>query len=320
LALTTKNKPAEMSAEVRTMIEVRHQAEQRGNFEPLGRLASMETAHGKIDFPSERGEGVGPDLAFLLRQMPIGDVASPSPNVSENTLLVLGVWVGLPAIRHNSKTACAKCRNTCDICQGEGKKQCEGMLCGGAGWIPGNWIDCPGPGCRKDTGQYKGDCATCAHSQSRGQIREKVQCPMCKGTKLMTCSRCKGSGKFSTGKINGSLDWLLPSCKACGGTGFKGTWVKQDVEKFANAELQQNPPERPFRDERRKKFLALGPVYSFTIRDYINTRMRVFDVTPDREGDYLMLLVPINPRQKPQKAYLIGGIVQERAAQRGEVA
>jgi len=293
-----------MSGEVRAMIDVRHQAEQRGHYEPLGRLLSLETGHGIIQFGSQQGELVGPDLAW-------GNVADAGSTELENTLLVLGEWVGLPALRKNTATPCSKCKHECDICAGTGKKQCEGLDCGGRGYTHGLWLPCPGPQCFKDTGHFKADCATCTESEIRGQIREHVECKMCKGTGIMVCSRCRGTKKFSTGRVNGSLDWRMPACKACAGTGFKGEFIKQDVAKFTNAELRCM-----FKSSKAMQMdmLALGPIHSFTVKDFNSGNFRVFDVNPDAAGDYLMLLVP-KVQRRNARAYLVGGVVRERSGQ-----
>lgn len=290
------------------MIDLRHQSEQRGHFEPLGRLLTLETAHGVIQFGTQQGEGIGPDLAHSV-------CADESCTIDDNALLVLGQWTGLPALRRNSQTPCPRCKHTCEICGGTGKKQCEGLDCGGRGWTNGNWLPCPGPDCYKDTGQFKPTCVTCATSEVRGMIREQVPCLMCKGTKVMICSGCKGTKKRSTGRINGSLDWRLPACKACAGTGWKGEWVAQDVKKFTNAQLD------PLKWQDGKKWpaqtlLALGPIHDFTVKDFTTLRLRSFEVSPDSKGDYLMLLVPKVLRGRA-KAYLVGGVVRERSAVSG---
>lgn len=329
------------------MVELRHQAEQRGHYEPLGRLMTMDTAHGVIEFPAERGEGTGPDLAEVTstQDWPIGMKRDGDGSV----LIVLGAWAGLPPLRQSLKTprldrhgkplftgengrsvpegtpgavqvfdhvSCPKCLHVCEVCDGNGTKPCEGLNCGGRGWIGGNWKFCPGPGCREETGMYKPDCATCATSEIRGQVREQVVCPMCEGEKVMTCSGCRGTGKRSTGHVNGSLDWRLPPCSACGGTGFRGVCVKQDVAKFTNAQLDplkwQDGKVWP-----AKTMLALGPIYAFTVNGFGLNRIRTFDVSRDSLGDFLMLLVPASPRTKPQKAYLVGGVVRERVAGQG---
>ena len=331
-----KPKPLEMSAEVKAMIDVRHSAEQRGHFEPLGRLLHLETAHGMIEFPTEQGEGTGPDLALCsplqLSEKDARDVdfrmseREKTEELEKYGLLILGAWRGLPPLRRNLQkngvnVPCPRCQHTCDICGGTGNKQCEGVDCGGRGWISGKWIDCPGPRCKADTGKYKADCVTCANSQVRGLMVKEVVCPMCKGSKVMTCSACRGTKKRSTGHVNGSLNWESPACKACGGTGWKGELVTQDLKKFTNALLLKidryaTPVSKQISSG---EFLALGPIHSFTLKDFTTLRLRMFDVSPDAHGDYLMLLVPKTPRGN-SRAYLVGGVVREREMRNGAVA
>ncbi len=296
-----------MTDEVRQMLDLRHSAEQRGNFSPLGRLAWMQTEHGTIQFPVVNGEGCGPDLAQRC-----DTTTGPDPNA----LLVLGQWEGLPPLRVNTSKPCPKCRHACDVCDGSGKKLCE--LCGGQTWIPGNWLPCAGPNCLKETGKFRGECVTCGGS---GQIREQNPCAMCDGSAKMTCSRCAGSGKYSTGRINGAVDWdVSPKCKFCYGSTFVGEWQRQDEKRFTNAMLLYKAPKAEgarrgdvdFLLGRRKAYRVLGPILEFAIRDPHSLRARIFDVSPDSAGDLLVLLVPRSKVQRPQKAYLVGGVVRER--------
>ena len=287
-----------MSAEVREMIQLRHSAEQRGHFEPLGRLQWMRTEHGLIRFPAVNGEGCGPDLAS----------SGEGSLSSSDALIVLGRWQGFPPLRVNSSKPCPKCRHACDVCNGGGRKLCE--LCGGQTWQRGKWLPCPGPGCVRDTGGFgpgkiKAGCATCMGS---GQVPEQLPCAMCESSGQMTCTRCRGTGKYSTGRVNGSIDWdIAPLCKACSGTCCVGRWEKQDEKKFANATLVRHSA-----NSIPKTYLVLGPIREFAIRDPQTLRTRLFDVAPDSAGDLLVLLVPRSPRQTPQKAYLVGGVVRER--------
>ena len=302
-----------MSSDLRTMVDLRHSAEQRGHFSPLGRLLSMVTQHGVIVWPSERGEGVGPDLAWL-------DVKVPENSRIEggDFLMVLGAWAGLPALRKNSDVPCPKCRHACDICDGSGKKVCEGIGCGGRGTVPGAGEICPAMGCSKDSGKPNPVCDKCGGS---GWWVDLLTCPMCTGSGKMTCSRCRGTGKFSTGRVRGSLDPQLPRCKACDGTGRKGELVPQRLSKFTNAMLCRVLPYS--RNVARSKktrmlcYLALGPIYNFAVQDFTTSKLRTFEVSPDDKGDLLFLLVPASSRQKPQKAYLVGGVVREREGARG---
>jgi hypothetical protein len=295
-----------MTPEVRAMIDARHAAEQRGLYSPLGRLLWLQTQHGMIQLP-ETEEGGGPDIAGCFSEF-----ASLGPNspleawaAQLSDLLVLGQWSGLPSIRVPSTKRCPVCLHDCDACAGKGVIQCNGLNCGGRGWVSGNWISCPGPGCHAATGKYNPDCEQCHDSPIRGQIAEHLPCPRCKGTKLIQCERCRGTLKFSTGKIEGALDYRLPSCKACDGTGTQGAWQKQDVKKFTNARLRMVS---------KREFLVLGPIQSFALHDFETARPRIFDVTPDEKGDLLVLIVPASGKQKAQKAYLVGGVVKPRDA------
>jgi hypothetical protein len=303
-------KPTTMTPEVADMIALRHGAEQRGNFSPLGRLLFLITDHGKIEFPAEDGEWTGPDLALACTDGEVLYVDKPASSQTTDVLMVLGAWTGLPALRKLSDDPCPKCRHACDICDGSGKKQCQGYQCGGRGWIPGPWLECPGPGCNKETGAFKPGCATCGGT---GQIPKQLPCPMCEGTKVMTCPRCKGSGIFSTGKLGGQLDYKLPPCKACKGFGFRFDMVPQDLDQFVNAKLKRRDGIRSVRRARREIcWLVLGPIREFVIQDCRDGQRRAFDIGADAAGDLMVMLVPRSPRTKPQKAYLVGGVVRER--------
>jgi hypothetical protein len=283
------------------MVDLRHQAEQRGHFEPLGRLLYLKTGHGNILWPVEDGECQGPDVAI---------------DEGGTAFLLLGPWLPLPPIRIASQAPCPKCRHVCDIGGGEGKKQCEQPGCGGAGRIAvEGQLSCDAPGCSKDTGQINPNgCMKCHNS---GLIPRYDPCGMCDGSKLMVCPRCKGSGKISTGKVGGSIDWKADDCAACKGTAWKGAFKPQDVAKFVNAKLD------PLKMLDGKKFpakttLALGPIYEFGIEDSRTRITRIFDVAADSKNDYLMLLIPDVRRAVPRaKAYLVGGVVRERAQKSG---
>ncbi len=97
-AKTLTRKLPEMTDEVASMISLRHSAEQRGHFEPLGRLQWINTEHGLIRFPAMNGDGCGPDLAEVNKQELISS-AGGDPDLqrfmSDNGnpyLIVLGHW------------------------------------------------------------------------------------------------------------------------------------------------------------------------------------------------------------------------------------
>jgi hypothetical protein len=289
-----------MPAEVRELIGSRHQAEQRGEYEPFGRLLWMITEHGSMKWPIEHGEGAGPDLARAGTDGSSGD------------FLLLGPWMGLPDIRVPSNVPCKACSRVCNICAGRRKKQCEQVGCGGRGWTPGPWKACPGIGCTGETGKFRSDCDLCHGS---GQIPEQVRCLMCLGTGVMTCGVCKGTGKISTGIVQGSLDYRLPPCKTCAGTGFKNAIQRQEQSQFVNAVLTARDRNKEY------SYDVLGPITAFSISDYTSQRTRVFDVGRDAAGDFMVMLVPeLGTRKRlPRKAYLVGGVVRERGAA-GQVA
>jgi hypothetical protein len=311
-----KPKPSAVSSDLRAMIDVRHQAEQRGHYVALGRLLYLKTAHGNILWPVEDGECLGPDVAQVLypeRAMPDG----PKGKVWTDDLILLGPWLPLPPVRTNSAFPCPKCRHVCDTCGGAKRKICEQVGCGGKGSTPGPFIPCPGPGCSAQTGKINlQGCEVCHNS---GSFAPPIECTMCHGSGEMICPRCKGSGKISTGKIGGSVDYKADDCAACHGTGWKGAWKNQDVEKFVNAQLD------PLKWQDGKKWpaktmLALGPIYELGVEDLRSRDTRIFDVSADSIGDYLMLLIPAGHKRQAMpraKAYLVGGVVRERESGMG---
>jgi hypothetical protein len=326
MEIPTKPKPSEMSSDLRSMIDLRHQAEQRGHYEPLGRLLYLKTAHGVIRWPVENGEAMGPDVAVrvisVAANLHAKDVVME--NVADwNALLLLGPWLPLPPVRVNSSTPCPKCRALCDICHGKGEKQCEQVGCGGAGHvaIPGQ-LPCDAPGCSKETGKINPNgCERCRNS---GAIPRLDECEMCHGSKVMTCPVCKGSKKVSTGKVGGSRDYKTEDCRHCHGTGWKAGWKNQDVEQFVNASLVGERTEKRLRGNvnliSREHFLALGPIHAFAIEDSRSRLTRVFDVAQDASGDFLVLLIPAGHKRQAvskAKAYLVGGVVRERGTAQG---
>jgi len=296
-------KPSRMTDEVSAALALRHSAEQRGQFSPLGRLLWLDTDHGRIQFPAKDGEFDGPDLAQISKSD-----GESLPITYPEVLLVLGQWSGLPALRQNSHKFCPKCLHTCNVCGGKKKKLCE--MCGGRKWTPGPWLPCPGADCNQETGNFKPECVTCRGS---GQIPREMPCQMCDSTGEMTCTQCRGTGKWPTGRQGGSVDYQAPACKACEGNCRVGEWKKQDLRTFTNARLLEIL-ERGKQKYPTREFLVLGPIYSFGLNLFGSRGAAIFDVVPDAKNDLLNLLVPADGKQKPQKAYLVGGIVRERDA------
>lgn len=288
-------KSSPMTENVAAMIANRRTWEQRGQYSPLGRLMWLQTERGKIEWRALDGVQTGPDVARVM-------------GITENLdgLILLGS-LDFPPIRVNSTKPCKHCRHDCDMCGLTGKIACNGQSCGGRGWIPGSWLSCPGPGCHKETGRFNPECDVCRESAIRGQIAEHVTCAMCKGTGKVVCQRCKGALKFSTGKLNGSIDWTGPSCRYCNGCGFAGKWVAQDVRRLTNA-LVTGPA--------RKVWACIGPIYALALMNFETNRPQVLQIRADAEGDYLFLLTPkVRGTGGRRKGFLLGGLVApERAA------
>jgi hypothetical protein len=289
-------KPSKMSDEVRAMIDLRHSAEQRGEFDTIGRLLALHTDKGVMRWPTVDGECSGPDIGQAW---------------NGSQLVMVGQWFGLPPLRMQSTTErCKACERDCDTCGGTGKQTCQGQMCGGRGFIDGPFVPCPGPGCRGETGKFKPGCDVCISSGSQGEVPEKKTCPMCSGSRLMTCQRCRGTLKFSTCHIDGSIDWTSALCAACEGSGYAGKWVLQNASHFENARLRRSRKQRGARlhDE---VWLVLGPILSFDLIEYPNLHAKTYTILPDEKGDLLMLLVPGTQSPSRQKAYLVGGVVKE---------
>jgi hypothetical protein len=318
MATMTKPKPSDVASELRSMIEVRRQAEQRAHFEPIGRLLYLKTEHGNILWPvdQEHGECIGPDVASLV-QSATHESGASGEWLDLQTLLLLGAWLPLPPIRTQSSKPCSKCLHVCEVCNGAKTKQCEQAGCGGRGKVAiDGQLPCDAPGCSAQTGSINPE--GCAKCRNTGTMPRLDHCAMCDGTGKMKCPRCRGRGQVATGKLRGSIDWKAKDCPACGGSGWKGAFKPQNAEKFRNAEVALPAPGKP--NVTKVVFWALGPIYEMGIEDPQTHATRIFDVGRDSVGDYLMLLVPAPARGRTitkAKAYLVGGVVRERASGQG---
>lgn len=282
------SKPAKMNPEVQTAMSERLEAHRRGKYQVIGSLSWVETAHGALRFPVHANKHSGPTIGYVTD-------AEDKPDSQK--IIVLTPWEGVPDLQEKTEEFCAACLAVCHVCEGTGSKVCEGVGCGGSGWVP-VMLD---PGSK---------CLICG---LEGHAGHKV-CPMCHGSGKMICSFCRGNKKYSTGIKGGQTDYMQPRCPECQGAQRHVIHKKQDLTPHVNA-LLPDPAKGPI--------VAIGPIFSFAV-DLIDERklefgspIRVFDVRPDRAGDHLFLL--LDPSTSPQWPYLIGGLVIDRVRSEGAV-
>jgi len=184
---------ADIPPQVREIMNERRESARRNHVQLLGQVTLIETGHGLLRFPERQGLSIG--LMLDSNGVPM-----------DNKLCVMSYWTGLPPLRDLSSTPCPDCKATCMLCAGQGQKICEGVGCGGQGYV----VDSQGV---------------------------QHQCQMCLGKTVMTCSNCKGTGIKSTGIKGGASDWTKGVCPSCQGKCFVGKDVPQDLEKHVNARM-----------------------------------------------------------------------------------
>ncbi len=196
-------------------------------------------------------------------------------HINKAKLVCLTPWQGLPATREVTNTPCTACTRECDVCDKEGTKLCEAPKCGGAGY----------------------------ELDDKGN-RTENPCPHCQATGRMKCPACRGTRKVATGLENGDTDYRKPKCKTCLGTKFQATAKTQDLAQFINAQIGE--------------LMIVGPIFRMVVVSIPGTSAiptRVFEISPDPDGDYLVLV--IEPTQAVPRAYLLGGIMTETSRSTG---
>jgi hypothetical protein len=133
---------------------------------------------------------------------------------------------------------CKDCAATCHICGGSGQHRCQGLHCGGLGYIKIAAHPCMARGCFGRTGVIRRGlylftlpwigrvsigsqpCKSCGGNAE--VVDQQAECTVCHGTKVQKCGNCHGSGVASTGFLGGALPgkvWLgevdPPRCPAC---------------------------------------------------------------------------------------------------------
>jgi hypothetical protein len=158
---------------------IRHQ-----EYKPLGKLVSLLTAAGAMEF-----RNAGPMIGVSAA----GD------------LLLLSSWTGLPELRESSDDFCDACLVKCDTCAGEGKKTCSAPGCGGAGKLRG------GKECGECQGSGIAACAACRGTGQRPNGRQDggtsmaAVCTKCGGTERRGKNVKQDLARFAQGEISGMI-------------------------------------------------------------------------------------------------------------------
>jgi len=284
-----------INPEVVQMMQVRTEAHRRGNYVVLGAISTIETAAGVLRFPTSGSTPSGPTIGY---------VTDAEGKEDFQKFVVLTEWSGLPALIDKTDQFCPACLAPCHICDGKGEKVCEGLRCGGRGFVPGPEQPCPD--CVAKTGKFDPACATC---EGYGAIHPAVDCPMCNRTGKMKCSFCRGQGKYSTGIKGGQKDYMAGRCETCNGAQRIVTTTAQPLEPHVNALLP---------DPARGPIMAIGPIFSIVVDltheqfEKQGSAVLVFDISADAHGDQMFLL--IDAHAAPNWPYLVGGLIHERTA------
>lgn len=230
---------------VERSVERQDRARATRSFAIIGRLYSVETDRGRIQFDQYKGPGIAQELDAN------GDETGSMLFVSE-----LG---DLPQLPEYSEEFCSACLQKCDVCDGNGKTGCIFAGCGGRGLVQNGEEECPD--CVKVDGHFNPACGTC---KGRGAVAKWSKCPSCKGSSKMKCDACRGIGKRPSGRPKkwtatpGSENQFCPSCR---GSQRAGKWKPQDLTKMVAGKIGN--------------YLVIGPV----------ARLVIAPSTPDRQAD-----------------------------------
>jgi len=266
-----------------TFLTQLREIERRGDFRILGRLSRAQIVRPEgtktIDFRKD-----GPVLAFAT---------------GSEQLIVTTPWQGIPARWDDTEEFCKACLSDCDICGATGKKLCEAYKCGGAGRVPIPSVICPGDDCLNGgLGERNPQCDLC---HGTGIFVGTQECKVCAGTGKAMCSVCRGTGKRPTGIRGGSTNYREPSCSECKGSKFAHREIPQEIAEFVNARIGE--------------MVALGPLVRFAV-DSVGgegTPPKVYDVTPDSNGQYLAMLIEREDLESNPHMFMFGGVLTLRS-------
>lgn len=259
----------------------------RGEYELVGRVWLLRTENGDIEFPGS-GRSVQDQRPMIAELKASG----------EKQFVFLEPWEQFPAIVTNTEKLCYACRTQCAFCSGKGKCACQGLRCGGEGKMVLSYVPCTAKRCKRETGTANPKCKTCGGA---GQVQgETAVCPTCKGSKVQQCPGCLGSGKMSTGRLNGAArDSQAEDCPACHGSGRKQKTKEQPYANYLLGKLEG--------------YSVLGPVYGMIVHaDVLRDPERHYeriDFMPDEDNNLAAVFVK-HPEKTGQNVYLFGGIPQ----------
>lgn len=289
---TPRRKPQQavnLEATMNDSIVRQDRARQTRSYNVIGRLYTLETEVGRVQFDRQRGPGIAQELDAN------GDFTGQ--------LLFVGAWEKLPAIKEYSEDFCPACLQMCDVCDGKGKSLCILVGCGGRGSVPDGEDDCPA--CVVVSGKFDPSCTVCG---GYGALKKTRPCPSCHGSGQAVCAPCRGTGKRPTGKSDNKL------CPECQGSQRGGKFIQQDLSKVIAGKIAS--------------YFAIGPVRKMIIVPFTSadsterfaarwesgdqkTSQAFIRISPERDdsGQSMLVLLPMNASGEGVMPYLFGGSV-----------
>ncbi len=280
------SRPPAADAIVRAVCARQDDARAANRYQIIGKLFSVETDRGRIQFEAYKGPGIAQTF---------NDQGAP------DGLVFVSEWKTLPLTHSYTEEFCPKCLGTCDVCQGSGKIACIFVGCGGRGQVQQGESECPA--CVKVAGKFNPACETCG---GRGAVAKLVTCPACSGTSQATCATCRGAGQRPTGRNHANTGM----CETCRGTQRNSDWTKQDLEKLIIGGLAG--------------YVVLGPVLRLVLTPITgasqpgaegpsamrggNAFLRIVP-KPDSTGQAMLILFPKPAAGAPLIPFFFGGTI-----------
>ncbi len=239
-----------------------------GEFDTIGQLAVVHTLQGTaMDFRKS-----GPMVGQL----------------ADGSLVILSEWAGLPDIPSALDQPCPDCLTECDECV-KGKRNCTAQGCGGAGQVK-TPVTCPD--CKK-LGRNNPECKTC---RGIGTLDKFSACKVCKGSGVVACALCRGTGRMNTGTASGRVEKRgrppEPVCKTCNGAKRKLKSKSQSMQAFQFSQVEGHP--------------CYGPILKLLFHGMRgDAGPSTVEVLPDTGGNYMVLMLD---RLGGRRAYLMGGV------------